>query len=1684
MHSNLLYAQETDDTVAPILMRVSLSPDNIFIDANSTETQEISITLVFDDESAVRVNAFFLKNLSNNEQIEFTQTGEWQNAGNKHTGIFLANIAASNSAGTWHLSGLVASDSENNSNNDYDTLEDLLIAQLAPFISVAPTTNSPIFDAHIEAQDGFNQAGDSQTSFLNITIQDAVEYEIWFVPNVNTNFTNISFSGGISIAEACSTFSNYTKCKITSSNNNSAILAQVDTQADDLPIFGYSAFVLPTGGAYESQWLTNFIIFPPEDFDNDGIPNEQDLDDDNDTVSDILDLFPLDASETVDADLDGIGDNADTDDDNDDVPDEMDAFPLDASENNDNDNDGVGDNADNDDDNDTVEDAQDAFPFDPTETIDTDGDGIGNNTDEDDDNDGGLDDNDAFPLDPNETIDSDGDGIGNNADLDDDNDGTPDESDAFRRDPTENTDTDEDGIGNNADDDDDNDGVLDIDDLFPLDAGDSRDNDQDGIGDNIDIDDDNDTVPDISDAFPFNANENADFDNDGIGNNADPDDDNDGLDDIQDQFPRDASEVADFDNDGMGNNADTDDDNDGVLDIVDAFPFAVTEWFDTDNDGIGDNADLDNDNDGVDDEFDAFDNDPLETLDSDGDGIGNNGDTDDDNDGVLDTQDAFRFDPSETLDTDNDGVGNNADTDDDGDRVPDDADLFPLDRSESSDNDLDGIGNNADTDDDNDGVLDLDDLFPFDDSEALDNDLDGIGDNADIDDDNDGFEDTNDLFPFDESDWADNDLDGQGDNRDTDDDNDGVLDTQDAFAFDATETLDTDGDGTGNNADTDDDNDGVLDGVDAFPFSAAESLDSDADGIGNNADRDDDNDGIVDEDDSQPLNPTIGDDQAPLLDGITDIVIEAVGPLTPITLTPPRVRDNNLNPATLSNDYAGALPLGEYVIVWTAVDFAGNQSVLNQQVFVQDTMPPAFDDLGTIEIAARGIFTDVSRDISETAFDLVEGAIEAVLLTENNLKAGRQSVMLQATDASGNSAVTELFLNILPSITAKPNGFTSPGSRLQIPVVLSGKAPQYPVTVEFTLVGPVASATSGILEITEGQQGSLALDVSQTANLGDQVWVTFANPQNAIISTLSQIRISVTNLNQAPVTNIKLLQNQEAVSLAYQDQGQATLVANINDINFADMHQVTWQLAKLQDRTRMISIDDPNSDNNSATLVFDPSILEVGEYVASANIRESNTAELLSLQIEFAFSISASGPELSAFVDSDFDGISDLLEGLVDSDLDGVADYLDNEANTATLPTGASEQPIATLAGFRLTLGDIARFSNVESANSSIVSKFDIETFGLSQANQNVEVVDIHFDAIQQILNFNIENLDFVGQSVPVIIPLNTGTLIPSNAFYRKFNGRDGWFTFVENARNAILSSPFDADGNCPDADSSLYLSGLTPGDSCIQLIIQDGGPNDADLSVNGIIKDPGVLSAGRPNRSPLINVARQTTVFEGDTLRVDASLTTDAENDNLVFTWTQVGGLRISLGENISPLLSFNAPQVKQTEVLLFRLDVFDGRDTSSANVTVTISNNNTAPTVSIESHSATVSETAQLTLKALANDNDGDALTYDWRQTSGPAVSMSGQNTPSVTLTMPQVSSNQAITIAIYVFDGEKEVSSLTTLTIIDATLPTTSNPSSESGGGSLSVYVVLFGLITALLRRRERIGIIMWQKNLLPK
>jgi hypothetical protein len=193
---------------------------------------------------------------------------------------------------------------------------------------------------------------------------------------------------------------------------------------------------------------------------------------------------------------------------------------------------------------------------------------------------------------------------------------------------------------------------------------------------------------------------------------------------------------------------------------------------------------------------------------------------------------------------------------------------------------------------------------------------------------------------------------------------------------------------------------------------------------------------------------------------------------------------------------------------------------------------------------------------------------------------------------------------------------------------------------------------------------------------------------------------------------------------------------------------------------------------------------------------------------------------------------------VADSDHDGVPDSSDDAdarqgfANELQAQAGARMQ-VAN--GMRLQLGSTARIART---NSSRVTANDIASAG-DGSGGSVGNSEDNFDYLSGIFDFEVANLPEVGSIVQVVIP--QGTAIGEFPEYRKFEADTGWVDFVEDANNSIESAA-GSSGTCPPPGDDSYQPGLAAGHFCIQLSIEDGGPNDgdADLGPNGVIKDPG----------------------------------------------------------------------------------------------------------------------------------------------------------------------------------------------------------------------------------------------------
>jgi len=222
------------------------------------------------------------------------------------------------------------------------------------------------------------------------------------------------------------------------------------------------------------------------------------------------------------------------------------------------------------------------------------------------------------------------------------------------------------------------------------------------------------------------------------------------------------------------------------------------------------------------------------------------------------------------------------------------------------------------------------------------------------------------------------------------------------------------------------------------------------------------------------------------------------------------------------------------------------------------------------------------------------------------------------------------------------------------------------------------------------------------------------------------------------------------------------------------------------------------------------------------------------------FRIVASLPVLLPNTDTDADGVNDVDESLGDSNNNGIPDYLDNMPSSNILPQAGNTTNsylIECDPGVRCGLGKFALTGN--SGGVQILNE-ELGTTGEL-------IVDPAFEPVGGIFDFVINDLPTPGQSVRIVIPQQAA--IPANATYRKYqNGV--WVSFIANANNAILSAPGNP-GYCPPPGTPDWTPGLTEGHLCVQLTIEDGGPNDDDGLVNSALADPGAVSVAEPVEPP-----------------------------------------------------------------------------------------------------------------------------------------------------------------------------------------------------------------------------------------
>ena len=590
----------------------------------------------------------------------------------------------------------------------------------------------------------------------------------------------------------------------------------------------------------------------------------------------------------------------------------------------------------------------------------------------------------------------------------------------------------------------------------------------------------------------------------------------------------------------------------------------------------------------------------------------------------------------------------------------------------------------------------------------------------------------------------------------------------------------------------------------------------------------------------------------------TVVVPENQTTVTTVTATDPDVDD------TLTYSISGGVDAARFTInsttgvlsFVTAPDFenpadTGANNIYEVRVTVTDDAPGPLTDVQSLEVIvtdkgpivtppdtvtvdATGLFTPVALGSATV--------VDGFAATNNSLgyfAPGSHTVTWSTVDAGGETNSATQAVNVRPIAQFSKEKQVVENDQVEIDLIvhLNGDAASYPVEIPYQVSGTATEGedhnlSAGTLSIASGRVGSIPFSVLEDGiegELDETIIVTMdldalsEQDRNAVSGSLREQIFTIREGNVAPEVRLTAQQNATTTTTITQDGGSVTISATVSDPNVADNHSFNWG------RTDALLID---SDTDATTFTISTSLLstlDTGVYVVRLTVSDGALSATATLPLR----VIQTAPHLLATADRDGDGIGDLAEGIGDEDNDGIPNYLDANSLLNVLQSQEAvniQYLIETQSGLRITLGEKALQTRDYQAE---IAADQLQPHGI--------VPDSAAEYHNGIFDFRITGLPVAGQSVLVVIPQKAA--IPEQGVYRKWTQTSGWDDFYIDHNNAIYSAP-GAKGYCPAAGDTAYTEGLTAGFWCVQLLIQDGGANDADEQANREIGDPGGIGS------------------------------------------------------------------------------------------------------------------------------------------------------------------------------------------------------------------------------------------------
>ncbi|MBM3904597.1 MAG: HYR domain-containing protein [Thaumarchaeota archaeon] len=464
---------------------------------------------------------------------------------------------------------------------------------------------------------------------------------------------------------------------------------------------------------------------------------------------------------------------------------------------------------------------------------------------------------------------------------------------------------------------------------------------------------------------------------------------------------------------------------------------------------------------------------------------------------------------------------------------------------------------------------------------------------------------------------------------------------------------------------------------------------------------------------------TVGDSTPPVISGLTDITLEANGVQNTANLGNPTVNDL-VGVLSIENDAPETFPLGETIVIWTAIDVAKNEATATQTVTIIDTKPPKVKAPSAITYEA----TSLDQNFVELGQPTITDNSEISSITNDapqSFPLGETTVTWAAVDLSGNVGSTTQKVTIID--TTKP--VISPISGLTIEATSEKQN-------VVSLTPPIATDVQDVI-ITSDAPTFLPLGETTITWMAKDI----SGNNSTTTQTITVVDTSAPELSiPADITQEATGKTENIVSLGEPVATDATGVSSISHNGPSDYQFgitiVTWtatdNYGNTVSKTQNVTIVDTTIPGISA-----PSNIVFEATGVTGNIVELGTPKTSDL-VEVA-SVTSDAPESFPLGDTTVTWTATDTSGNTNTSTQLIS-VVDTTAPVISVPADISQEATGK-DGTGLSVGDaqVSDTIKVESVTSDAPKSFPLgETIvtwtatdssgNTSTANQKIIIVD------------------------------------------------------------------------------------------------------------------------------------------------------------------------------------------------------------------------------------------------------------------------------------------------------------------------------------------------------------------------